>query len=383
MICDELFKTIDSLNEQYMTVWEDVCNIESPTDYKIGVDAVNKYFIDMAKQHDWKVEVLPQSVSGDAVCITMNPDAYGRPIALSGHTDTVHPLGSFGTPAVKRDDRRIYGPGTTDCKGGIVASFMAMDALERVGFDKRPILLLLQSDEEKSSIPSNKQTINFICEKAKNAEAFLNMEGFRDGEACIERKGIITFRFTVHGVEAHSSNCAKKGANAIAEAAYKIIELEKIKDHDGLTCNCSLISGGTVVNTVPGKCEFYANVRFATNDELSQIRAIVKKIAKTSTVPQCKCDVEELTFRKSMEYSIRNEQLLNRMNEIYAENGLPVLKSVRHNGGSDAADVSAYGIPCVDSLGVYGNYIHSTYEYGRIESLAESAKRVSAVVYCL
>ena len=68
-------------------------------------------------------------------------------------------------------------------------------------------------------------------------------------------------------MEAHSSNCATAGANAICEAAHKIIELEKIKDKHGLTCNCSVISGGTTVNTVPGHCEFKANVRFATQEQ--------------------------------------------------------------------------------------------------------------------
>ena len=40
MVCDNLFKVIDSLEEKYTKVLVDVCNIESPTDYKKGVDAV-------------------------------------------------------------------------------------------------------------------------------------------------------------------------------------------------------------------------------------------------------------------------------------------------------------------------------------------------------
>ena len=45
------------------------------------------------------------------------------------------------------------------------------------------------------------------------------------------------------GVAAHGAYCAIEGANAIAEAAYKIIELNKYKDDDGLTINCGVISG--------------------------------------------------------------------------------------------------------------------------------------------
>ena len=42
----------------------------------------------------------------------------------------------------------------------MVAAFMAMDALNICKFKKRPIQLLLQTDEESSSIQSNKATID-------------------------------------------------------------------------------------------------------------------------------------------------------------------------------------------------------------------------------
>ena len=252
MKCKELFTKIDELDAKYIGVIEDVCNIESPTTFKEGVDAVGKYFIDAAKKFGWEIEVLPQDVSGDVVSITMNPDAAGEMICLSAHIDTVHPVGSFGTPAVSRDEEKIYGPGVCDCKGGAVAGLMAMEALDAVGYKERPVRLLLQTDEEKGSNPSKKATINYICDMAKDAVAFLNLEGHTAGDACIQRKGIANFTFKIHGIEAHSSLCFKAGANAILEAAHKIIELEKFKNEDGLTCNCGIIKGGTVTNTVPG-----------------------------------------------------------------------------------------------------------------------------------
>ena len=51
----------------------------------------------------------------------------------------------------------MYGPGVMDCKGGIVAAIMAMEALEKCGFTERPVQLLLQSDEENGSATSNKK----------------------------------------------------------------------------------------------------------------------------------------------------------------------------------------------------------------------------------
>ena len=95
-----LFDEIDRLYPEYLKVWEDVCNIESPTVYKEGVDKVGNYFIDMAKARGWHIHVLEHEVAGNAITITLNPDAKAAPVALSGHIDTVHPIGLFPTPAV-------------------------------------------------------------------------------------------------------------------------------------------------------------------------------------------------------------------------------------------------------------------------------------------
>ena len=172
---EKLFNKIDELQPQYAKVLEDVCNIESPTTYKEGVDKVLAYFIDMAEKRGWDIEIDKQEVAGDAACITLNPDAKGEPVCLSGHIDTVQPLGLFGYPPVKIDGDIMYGPGTTDCKGGCVAAFLAMDALDQIGFTDRPVKFIIQSDEETSSKQSGKKTIEFMCEKAKGAVAFLNV----------------------------------------------------------------------------------------------------------------------------------------------------------------------------------------------------------------
>ena len=379
MKCTEMFNTIDSLNESYVKIWEDVCNIESPTKFKEGVDACGEYFAELARRKGWKVEYFRQPVAGDVVDITLNPDADEKPIIFSAHLDTVHPVGSFGTPAVRIEGDKMYGPGVCDCKGGAVAALMAMDALDRCGFKGRPVKLILQTDEEVSSMISNKATIGYMCEKALESVAFLNLEGHSVGKACLIRKGTITFTFTVEGIEAHGSNCATAGANAILDAAHKIIELEKLKDDVGLTCNCGVISGGSVPNTVPGHCEFKANIRFANSEQLAWVREHVKAVAATVHVPGCKCTVNDPAGRVAMEHSEKNVALLARMNEIFEENGLISLEAASRKGASDAADVTHAGAACIDSLGVTGGKIHSPAEYANIPSLAESAKRLVAV----
>lgn len=379
MICAEVFNKIDELNDTYLDVWEQACTIESPTGYKAGVDEVGSFFAKMAEDRGWKVEYFRQEVSGDVVCITMNHQSNAAPITVSGHIDTVHSVGRFGTPAVHRDAEKIYGPGVTDCKGGVVAGFYAMDALWQCGYDKRPVQLLLQTDEEVSSMQSGKATIGYICEKAKDSVAFLNLETHGLGSTCLTRKGVVAFRFYVEGRDGHSSRCVTEGANAVVDAAYKIIELNKLKDDDGITCNCAIVSGGTVANSIPGKCTFTVEFRYANAEQYAWLCRYVAELAATEHVAGCTCTYEVISERVSMEENEKNLALLESANKVFMESGLPVLRAIKLRGGSDAADATAYGIPCLDSLGTRGGGSHTIHEFAYLKSLAEAAKRVAAI----
>ncbi len=375
-----IFKQIDNVEDEYISFLDKVCNIESPTSNKAGVDTVGRCFIEAANRFDWQVEILPQEISGDAICITMNPDSDNAPICVSGHIDTVHPVGLFGYPPVTRDEKKTYGPGVMDCKGGVVAALMAMDSLAKCGFKSRPVRLLIQTDEETGSSTSGKATINYICEKAKGAVAFLNLEGQDGDTAVIKRKGILRYRFEVFGRAAHSSICYT-GANAVCEAARKIIKLEALKDPDGLTCNCGVINGGTTPNSVADKCTFTADIRFSTPEEMVKGIEFLETVAATNETNGCRCELHRISLRPAMPLCDQNTSLLDKMNEIYAECGLPILKPRANLSGSDAAYITECGIPCVDSIGTAGGRIHSKEEFIYTKSLSEAAKRIAAVIY--
>lgn len=376
----KLFSTIDKMNDTYCNIWEKVCNIESPTDYKKGVDDVGDFFIKMATARGWNVEVFDHSKAGNAVCITINHASTAAPVVFSGHIDTVYPIGLFGIPAVRRDETCIYGPGVMDCKGGVVASFMALDALAKCGFTARPVKLIIQTDEETGSKTSDKQTVSFMLNAAKDAVAFLNTEGVQGNTAVLERKGILRYRFTIHGRAMHSSKCVE-GANAVAEAAHKIIRLEEMKEVNGLTCNCGMIEGGTAANAVAEWCSFTADIRFANDEQYKEAVRIVQKVAEQTSIDGCTCQLEKVSDRPAMPLTDQNVALWKKINEIYKQRGLPVLTARSCLSGSDAAYTTQAGIPTIDNLGVDGGNIHSLNEYAYIDSLAASAKRLAAVAY--
>ena len=247
-------------------------------------------------------------------------------------------------------------------------------------------MMILQSNEEIGSGLDCKGPIKKICELAGDSVAFLNLEGHEGhfaGKVCLKRKGSARFIFRVKGVAAHGAYCAIEGANAIAEAAYKIIELNKYKDDDGLTINCGAISGGSVPNTVPALCEFKIDVRYSTSEEFRMAEEIIERVANETHVEGCECEITMLAQRVAMEVNERNLKLLKLANAAFEENGLSPFEVGMRRGGSDASDVTSCGIPCLDSLGVGGERAHSVDEYGVISSLAESAKRVVSIITAL
>ncbi len=378
---ERVFRCIEEKKDAYLRFWEDVAALESPTDDKARVDAVGDYFARAAAEKGWRVETDVEKTAGNAICITSHPEAAGVPVAFSGHMDTVHPVGSFGSPAVRRENGRLYGPGVTDCKGGVVAAFLAMDALDACGFSARPLKLILQSDEETSSLQSAKHTVAFMLEKARDCAAFLNCEPQEDA-VILARKGILRYRLVIHGKSVHSSECPN-GVNALAEAAHKILELEKMKDTDGLTCSCNVIAAGDKANVVPALCTFVVDIRFVTAEQRARAQETVRKVAARSFIAGSRCEAELLSERVAMEPCERNRALLERLNAAFAKAGLPALSSKTAVSGSDAADIASAGIPCLDGFGVLGGRIHSHEEYAEIPSLAESARRLAAAALYL
>lgn len=370
-------KKIEELYPTFINIWKDVVSIESPTSYKQGVDEVGKYFIDYGYRNLWDIDVLHNEVAGDAVCLTMNSDVEGKPMVLSGHMDTVHPLGSYATTLT---EDKIYGPGCTDCKGGLIIALLVMKALKECGYRDKKVMLLLQSDEEVGSRLSNHKTIDWMVEKSKDASAFFNLEMNTTGTIVIIRKGIERFELKVTGVSAHSSMCYD-GKNAICEAAHKIIELEKYKQEDGVTISCNIISGGTAVNTVPENCNVSIDVRFSNEKERLEAEAYIKKVCETSTIEGTTCTVEAIGTRKAMEYKDFNKALVDKMNEIWVNNNIEPMKYRKATGGSDAAYTTIAGIPTIDSIGARGGYIHTPREYGELISLKENSKRLACVIY--
>ena len=113
-----------------------------------------------------------------------------------------------------------------DCKGGVVAGFLAMKALADENFQGKRVRMILQTNEEIGSYG----TIDYICQKSKDSIAFVNLEGhegYFEGKACLKRKGIARFLFDIKGLKPILHIVQKRVQTPLPKPRIKFLSLKK------------------------------------------------------------------------------------------------------------------------------------------------------------
>lgn len=364
---------VDELYPLHIALWEELCNLESPSDCKQALDEVVTHIHTMCTEKGYTVTERKFERAGNFLRIDLTGELAQPPIVLMAHLDTVHKIGAFGTPPVKIEGDAIFGPGVVDCKGGAVEALLVLEALKESGLPHRPVRVLFTTDEEVGSRFSGTEGIDFIRENVKDAAAVLNCETGKRNTLTVGRKGIARIKIDITGKSAHAGNAYFDGASAIREAAHKIIAIEELSQEEHETYNCGVISGGTQANVVPAQCSITVDVRSLDEDGLSNAMERVRVIAERSFVPGTSAALSILSYRPPMVPTIQNRQLFEKIKKIAEDNGLESFQPVCKGGGSDATYPTQLGIPTVCSCGVVGMKEHTLDEQAVISSLRERA----------
>ena len=111
---------------EYLRKLEELVRFESPTDDKAACDALADHLAKSLADSGWLVERHSRERHGDILEASME-GAGGPRTLLLAHLDTVWPLGMLSEMPLRREDDKLYGPGTLDMKAGIVTALMAVD----------------------------------------------------------------------------------------------------------------------------------------------------------------------------------------------------------------------------------------------------------------
>ncbi len=272
-------KVLDRIDEDLLVrITQDL--VRAPGQNPPGEEAATVAALAAAgRQLGLDVGTSPVEPGRDNVSITL---AGGNDpgLLLLGHTDVV-PVGDGWTVdpygGLLRDGR-IYGRGTSDMKGGLAASLVALAALRGTALSG-PVELAAVVDEEETGkgirayIAANQQPVRRYvgCVTAEPT----------DLQTIVAARGDSYLQVSVHGRASHAGN-PDGGANAIYGAAAVVAEIERLHKelaaapHPLLgpaTWSVGQINGGTGGSIVPADCVIVADRRLLPGESPAEVLA--------------------------------------------------------------------------------------------------------------
>jgi glutamate carboxypeptidase len=199
---------------------------------------------------------------------------------------------------------------------------------------------------------------------AREADCVLTMEPARiNGNVVSARKGVLVYKITAHGREAHAGVNPDLGRNAIVALADRLLEVWKLNGYlPGLNVNPGLMSGGSAVNTVAGQATCGIDVRVARSADVELFDHQLRRRLEGSIIADVTFDAVNEHTMPPMEKTEASARLVALAQQAAGELGFE-LADTATGGGSDGAYAATTGTPVLDGLGPIGGYAHSEREF--------------------
>jgi glutamate carboxypeptidase len=300
----------------------------------------------------------------------------GKPgILISGHMDTVHPVGTLEVLPFRREGDICYGPGIMDMKGGNYISVEAIRKLAQAGLQTPlPVTVLFTPDEEVGT-PSTRELIE--AEAARNKYVLVPEPARDDGGAVIGRYAIARFNLRTVGKPSHAGARLADGRSAIAAMARRILDIEAMTGED-CTFSVGVIHAGQWVNCVSSHCEAQALTMAKTQQDLDDGVARLMNLAGES-------DGVEFQVTRGVTRPVWEPDQPGTMHMYEVARGIAKeigfdLTAASAGGGSDGNFTGYMGIPTLDSIGVRGKGLHTLNEHIEVASLVERARLMAGLL---
>ena len=234
---------------------------------------------------------LPHGREGNNLWVGCPDWDNSRPtVMLNAHIDTVRPVNTWTRDPFKavQEDDRLYGLGSNDCGGGLVATLQAYRIMV-----SRPrtynILWVCSAEEEVSGKDGFSRVLPLL------PPVSVAIVGEPTGmQPAIAEKGLMVIDGYAHGVSGHAAR--NEGVNAIYEALDDLVWLSDYKFRKespllGPTkMTVTVVEGGTQHNVVPDTLHFVIDVR---TNEYYQNEFVFEFLRKHMK----KCELRARSFR--------------------------------------------------------------------------------------
>jgi succinyl-diaminopimelate desuccinylase len=303
----------------------------------------------------------------------------GAPLfCFAGHTDVVPPgpLEEWHsdpfTPVIR--DGVLYGRGAADMKSGLAAMLTACEEFIGRHPDHRgSIAFLITSDEEGPSIDGTKRVVELLRSRGEAIDWCLvgepSSESVLGDTIKIGRRGSLSGRLTVHGIQGHiaypqlADNPIHALAPALAELASRT--WDRGNEHfQPTTFQVSNIAAGTgAPNVIPGELKARFNLRFSTEQTIESLQATVAEILAKHRV------------KHTLDWFISGYPFLTTPGTLSeavvraVKEELDVTAKLSTGGGtSDGRFIAPLGAQVIE-LGVVNATIHKANESVRVEDI--------------
>ena len=303
----------------------------------------------------------------------------GGPVfCFAGHTDVVPsgPLDEWRSdpfrPVIK--DGVLYGRGAADMKSGLAAMVTACeDFVGRHPRHRGSIAFLITSDEEGPSVDGTRRVVEVLRERGENIDWCLVGEPSSEtalGDTIkIGRRGSLSGRLTVHGVQGHIAypQFADNPVHAVAPALAELAA--RTWDHGNAhfqptTFQVSNISAGTgAPNVIPGELKARFNLRFSTEQTVDSLKTVVEELLRRHHV------------KYSLEWFISGQPFLTVPGDLSqaatraVQEQLQITPKLSTGGGtSDGRFIAPMGAQVIE-IGVINESIHKVNECVRVADI--------------
>jgi succinyl-diaminopimelate desuccinylase len=303
----------------------------------------------------------------------------GAPVfCFAGHTDVVPsgPTEDWRTdpfsPVI--ENGILYGRGAADMKSGLAAMLTASEEfVHRYPDHRGTIAFLITSDEEGPSVDGTRRVVEVLRERQETIDWCLvgepSSEKLLGDTIKIGRRGSLSGRLTVHGVQGHIAypQFANNPVHALAPALAELTSW--IWDHGNehfqpTTFQVSNLSAGTgAPNVIPGELKARFNLRFSTEQTVDKLKATVEGILAKHHV------------NYSLEWFVSGYPFLTAPGTLSTaacqavQEQLDVVPKLSTGGGtSDGRFIAPMGAQVIE-LGVVNDTIHKVNECVRVEDI--------------
>jgi succinyl-diaminopimelate desuccinylase len=302
----------------------------------------------------------------------------GPVLCFAGHTDVVPtgPLGEWQSDPFRPEIRgdALYGRGAADMKSGLAAMITATEAFvaERPGHHGT-IAYLITSDEEGPSVDGTKRVVETLRARHQHIDWCIVGEPSSEqhcGDVIkIGRRGSLSGRLTVHGIQGHiaypqlAENPVHSFAPALAELTSKVWD-QGTEHFEPTSFQVSNLTAGTgAPNVIPGELKARFNLRYSPVHSLADLKAAVEEVLRRHHV------------RYSLEWYLSGEPFYTPPGPlsdavcaaVWAVTGAPPALSTG-GGTSDGRFIAPMGAQVVE-VGVPNPTIHKVNECVRLEDI--------------